>query len=137
MREIAAVAGVLRRDGAFLAVRRPEGKVMAGYWEFPGGKIEPGETPLEALRRELEEELGITDIAAEFWRTVIHTYAHGRVTLHVFLVDAFRGEPAPLENQELVWTPPAGAAELNFLPADLPLLRRLRENDAPAAATAS
>lgn len=125
MRDIVAVAGILRRNGGFLAVRRPEGKVMAGYWEFPGGKIEPGETPEEALRRELEEELGVTATAAAFWRTMTHTYAHGRVTLHVFFVDAFQGEPAPLENQELVWTTPAEAAALNFLPADLPLLREL------------
>ena len=127
MREIVAVAGVLQRDGAFLAVRRPEGKIMAGYWEFPGGKIEAGETPLEALRRELEEELGITDVAAGFWQTMTHTYAHGTVTLHVFLVDAFRGEPASLENQELAWTTPAGAAHLKFLPADLPLLQQLAQ----------
>ncbi|SBW02807.1 NUDIX domain protein (fragment) [uncultured delta proteobacterium] len=127
MKEITAVAGVLRREGTFLAVRRPEGKVMAGYWEFPGGKIEAGETPLEALRRELEEELGITDVAAGFWQTMTHTYDHGTVTLHVFLVDGFRGEPASLENQELAWTTPTDAARLNFLPADLPLVRQLAE----------
>ncbi|MCC8193184.1 MAG: 8-oxo-dGTP diphosphatase MutT [Deltaproteobacteria bacterium] len=125
MREITAVAGILRRNGEFLAVRRPEGKVMAGYWEFPGGKIEPGETPFTALRRELEEELGIRVDTADFWQTSTHAYAHGRVTLHVFLVRTFGGEPAPMENQELRWVTPQEAQRLNFLPADLPILREL------------
>jgi len=109
-------------------VRRPEGKVMAGYWEFPGGKMEPGETALEALSRELEEELGVTESVGEFWQTMTHTYAHGHVTLHVFFVDSFTGEPTPLENQELRWTTPTAARHLDFLPADKPLVRELEHS---------
>ncbi|MDL2209846.1 (deoxy)nucleoside triphosphate pyrophosphohydrolase [Desulfovibrio sp. OttesenSCG-928-O18] len=125
MNDITAVAGILWRNGEFLAVQRPEGKVMAGFWEFPGGKIEPGETPAKALIRELSEELGIVVSAPSFWRTVTHTYAHGRVTLHVFHVRNFNGEPAPMEDQAIRWTTPAAALDLNFLPADLPLVREL------------
>lgn len=124
-REITAVAGILWRDGKYLAVERPQGKIMAGYWEFPGGKIEPGETPLEALQRELEEELGVTKITASFWRIVTHAYAHGLITLHLFHVEAFHGEPAPLENQALRWLLPTEAPQLKFLPADLPIVAEL------------
>jgi ADP-ribose pyrophosphatase len=125
MREITAVAGILRRSETFLAVRRPEGKIMAGYWEFPGGKIEPGETACEALARELLEELGITNIIATFWQTITHIYDHGQITLHVFFVDEFTGEPASLENQAIRWTTWADADQLGFLPADKPLVREM------------
>lgn len=125
MNEIIAVAGILRRGNTVLATERPAGKIMAGYWEFPGGKIEAGESPLEALSRELEEELGITVAAAEFWRTVTHTYAHGTVVLHIFFVTAFSGEPASMERQQIRWVVPSSAPELNFLPVDLPIMREL------------
>ena len=133
MREIVAVAGILQREGTFLAVRRPEGKIMAGFWEFPGGKIEAGESPEDALVRELDEELGITVVKADFWRIMTHEYAHGHITLHVFFVPLFGGEPAPLENQEIRWVTPAEALEFKFLPADLPLVKELGGPDAASA----
>ena len=131
MREIVAVAGILQREGTFLAVERPKGKVMAGYWEFPGGKIEPGELPEEALVRELAEELGILVVRADFWRSITHTYPHGRIMLHVFFVPSFEGEPTSLENQTLRWITPHEALTLKFLPADLPLVRELGKDYSP------
>jgi 8-oxo-dGTP diphosphatase len=116
----------LWKGDRYLAVQRPEGKIMAGFWEFPGGKLEPGEEPLAALRRELAEELGVLCEAASFWRTISHSYAHGRVRLHVFHVQAFAGEPRALENQRLLWIDPADGPAMNFLPADLPLVRDLQ-----------
>ena len=125
MRTIEAVAGVLRRGDTFLAVERPQGKIMAGYWEFPGGKIEPGETPREALRRELAEELGIACSEATLWQTARHRYEHGVVVLRLFHVSLFTGEPEPLEGQRLLWVTPAEALAMPFLPADVPLVKQL------------
>lgn len=130
-REITAVAGILWRDGEFLAVERPEGKIMAGYWEFPGGKIEAGETAMDALYRELAEELGVTVRSAFPWRVITHEYGHGAVTLHVFHVAAYSGEPTPLEGQKMCWTKPARAKTHNFLPADLPLVEELARTGQP------
>lgn len=125
MKSIHAVAGILWRGNRFLAVQRPSGKIMAGYWEFPGGKIEPGETPDNALQRELGEELGVTDIRASFWRTERHAYDHGRITLEIYHVRGFSGEPSALEGQGLRWVTSGEALGLDFLPADLPVVRDL------------
>ena len=102
MRTIEAVAGILQRGTTFLAVERPEGKVMPGYWEFPGGKIEPGEHAFAALQRELAEELGVTGVEATLWQTVQHNYEHGRVVLHLYYVSTFIGEPEPLDRKSVM-----------------------------------
>ena len=77
-----AVGILSREDGALLLTSRPEGKVYAGYWEFPGGKLEPGETVEQALRRELQEELGIVIGSAQVWKVTEHNYPHALVRLH-------------------------------------------------------
>ncbi|KHK03568.1 (deoxy)nucleoside triphosphate pyrophosphohydrolase [Desulfovibrio sp. TomC] len=115
---VAVVAAVIWRDGRYLGVRRPEGKPMAGAYEFPGGKIEPGETPDMALARELGEELGITPTAIAFFREKAHSYEHLSVHLHFFHVRAFDGEPLPLEGQDLEWLTPQEGRMRPFLEAD-------------------
>jgi 8-oxo-dGTP diphosphatase len=119
--------GVVWRGECFLASKRPGQMPLAGYWEFPGGKVEDGESPYTALCRELEEELGIFVREAEFWRIFTHFYArHGvEVRLHFFHVRAFLNEPAPMEGQNLQWVNPAEAKNMDFLPADIAALDKL------------
>ena len=119
-------AVILRRDGSFLLGERPEGKVYAGYWEFPGGKIEPGETPLQGLARELHEELGIDVESACPWLTQVFTYPHATVRLHFFRVTAWRGEPHGRENQRLAWQSADEPPLEPMLPANTPIFRALR-----------
>src|SRR5918994_6473274 len=97
---IEVAAAVLQRpDGSFLLAQRPPGKVYAGYWEFPGGKVEPGEPAAAALARELHEELGIDVECAYPWLTRVFTYPHATVRLNFFRVTRWRGEPHPREDQ--------------------------------------
>lgn len=98
-----AVGVMLQPDGAFLLTSRPEGKVYAGYWEFPGGKLETGETVEEALRRELHEELGITIGAAELWKTQLVDYPHALVRLHFCKVRQWDGALQMREGQSFAW----------------------------------
>lgn len=97
--------GVLLReaDGALLITSRPQGKPYAGYWEFPGGKIEAGETVEQALRRELQEELGVTIASAEAWKVTEHDYPHALVRLHWCKVRQWRGEFEMREGQQMAW----------------------------------
>ena len=98
-----AVGILIRGDGALLLSTRPEGKPYAGYWEFPGGKIEAGETVEEALRRELHEELGITIAGAQVWKTTEHDYPHALVRLHWCKVHEWTGEFEMREGQAMRW----------------------------------
>jgi 8-oxo-dGTP diphosphatase len=98
-----AVGILVREDGAFLLTSRPEGKAYAGYWEFPGGKLEVGETIEEALRRELQEEIGITIQSCELWRTERIDYPHALVQLNFCKVTQWAGELQMLESQSCTW----------------------------------
>lgn len=98
-----AVGVLIGPDGRFLLTSRPEGKVYAGHWEFPGGKVEPGETVEQALRRELHEELGITIGAAHPWREEIVSYPHARVRLHFCKVFEWAGAFEMREAQQMAW----------------------------------
>ncbi len=119
-----AVGILLRPDGSFLLGSRPAGKPYAGYWEFPGGKVEPGETLDAALAREFAEELGVTVHASHFVHTVRKDYPHALVDLHVCHITAWSGQPQPREGQQLAWSRfPVEVAPL--LPGAWPLLREL------------
>jgi 8-oxo-dGTP diphosphatase len=98
-----AVGVLIDADGRFLLTSRPQGKVFAGYWEFPGGKLEAGETVDQALRRELEEELGIEIGAVTPWRIELVDYPHALVRLHFCKVFAWSGELQMREAQDFAW----------------------------------
>jgi len=122
---LVVVAGLLTRDGQLLIARRPEGDPLGEVWEFPGGKLEAGESPPAALARELAEELGIAaEIGAEVER-IDHDYPHLRLTLIVHWVTRFAGEPRGLAGQALAWVAPAALADYAFPAADARLLARL------------
>lgn len=120
-----AAAVILRPDGAFLLACRPVGKVYAGYWEFPGGKVEPGEAPEHALARELHEELGIDVVDAAPWITRVYTYPHATVRLHFFRVTDWRGEPHSKEAQDIFWQRLDAPLAAPMLPANAPVLASL------------
>lgn len=124
MIEVAA-AVIQRPDGAFLLAQRPAGKVYAGYWEFPGGKIEPGEPAGKALARELHEELGIDIGPAYPWITRVFTYPHGTVRLQFFKVFAWTNQPHPREDQAIAWQEPGAPMAAPMLPANAPVLASL------------
>ena len=124
MIEVAA-AVIERADGSFLLSQRPAGKVYAGYWEFPGGKAEPGEPPAQALRREIREELGIQVVKAYPWITRVHFYEHATVMLHFFRVVEWRGEPESRESQVFVWQRTDRPVVQPMLPANGPVLASL------------
>jgi len=120
-----AAAVILRTDGAFLLACRPVGKVFAGYWEFPGGKVEPGEAHEHALARELHEELGIDVVDAAPWITRVYAYPHATVRLHFFRVTDWRGEPHSKEAQDICWQRLDAPLAAPMLPANAPVLASL------------
>ncbi|MES2407142.1 MAG: Nudix family hydrolase [Pseudomonadota bacterium] len=120
-----AVAVITREDGAFLLASRPSGKPYAGYWEFPGGKVEPGETVHNALVRELHEELGIEVTHATPWITRYFDYPHAQVTLSFFRVDSWHGEPHAREGQVLNWQATDHIDVQPVLPANHPVFAAL------------
>jgi len=123
---VRVVAAVLRdASGRVLIAQRPAGKHMAGYWEFPGGKIAPGESSEQALRRELAEELGVSLRRCHPLLQLRHDYADRVVELDVFVVDDYGGEPSGLEAQALKWVAAAELGGQALLPADRPIIEAL------------
>ncbi|HEY1102750.1 MAG TPA: NUDIX domain-containing protein [Burkholderiaceae bacterium] len=116
-----AVGVLVRPDGDFLLTSRPAGKVYAGYWEFPGGKLEPGETVEQALRRELHEELGITIGPAQPWRTERVDYPHALVQLNFCKVFDWQGHLQMREGQQHAWQR-LPVAVVPVLPGTVPVL---------------
>src|SRR5262249_33629446 len=120
-----AAAVIVAPDGRVLLAQRPLGKAYAGYWEFPGGKIEPGELPREALARELSEELGIVVKRAAPWLVQRYRYPHAHVELHFFRVFEWEGEPVGHDGQAFAWQLPGRFEVLPLLPANTFVMRAL------------
>jgi 8-oxo-dGTP diphosphatase len=116
---------ITRPDGSFLLARRPEGKPYAGYWEFPGGKVEPNESVRAALAREIKEELGLEVTRAYPWVTQVFAYPHATVKLHFYRVTGWQGEPHPHEGQLFSWERAESVSVTPVLPANGPILRGL------------
>jgi 8-oxo-dGTP diphosphatase len=127
---IQVAAGAIRdARGRILVTRRPDGAHQGGRWEFPGGKLEPGEDAEQALRRELEEELGVRVLTARPLIQVPHDYGDRRVLLDVHLVTSYAGEPHPREGQPLAWWHPDVMDPALFPDADRPIITALRLPD--------
>jgi 8-oxo-dGTP diphosphatase len=126
---LVAACALIDADGRVLLARRPEGKKMAGLWEFPGGKLNPGETPEAALIRELKEELGIDVSAACLapFAFASHAYERFHLMMPLYLCRRWRGTPAPREGQALAWVRPQKLADYPMPPADKPLIPLLRD----------
>lgn len=134
----AAVGILQKKSGEVLLAKRPVGKPWPGYWEFPGGKIEAGETPKDALVRELQEELGVVCDGVQPWLTRTYDYPEHyddqgqltskakRVTLHFFMISQWQGEPVGLEQQTLCWQLPAHLTVSPMLPANAPIIEALQ-----------
>jgi 8-oxo-dGTP diphosphatase len=127
-----AVGVLLRKNEAILLAQRPKGKPYAGYWEFPGGKIEAGETLFQALQRELVEEINVRILDAQEFLTIEHDYPHAYVRLHICLVNSWEGEIKGLEGQATAWLSVNEISKIEgsnlqpILPATLPILEKLK-----------
>lgn len=125
---VAAMA-LVDTDGRVLLAQRPPGKSMAGMWEFPGGKIESGETPEACIQREMKEELGVVlcDRCFAPLTFVSHTYENFHLLMVLYIARRWEGIPTPLEGQQLTWRRPADMGSLPMPPADVPLVAALRD----------
>ena len=119
------IAALLIQDNKCLIARRKAGDKLAGWWEFPGGKLESGETPEECLVRELQEELGIDVRVQDFFMDSVFTYEFGAIHLLVYRVKWLRGEITPYVHDKLAWVDSEDINDYEFLPADAPSVRAL------------
>jgi 8-oxo-dGTP diphosphatase len=121
------VAALIRREGLLLISRRRTDQAMPNLWEFPGGKVEAGESPQTALAREVREELGCDVEVGRIDDVVFHPYPAFDLYMLVYACRLVRGEPGPVAVAEIAWITPAQLPTIELLPADLPLARRLAE----------
>ena len=126
MKALVVAAAVVERDGRFLVTRRQAGVHLEGYWEFPGGKCEAGESLALCLARELREELAVDALVGEELFAVTHQYTDRSVELH-FLRCVLNSEPVPQLGQDMQWVPRAGLHDLRFPPADAEFIDKLTQ----------
>lgn len=126
-KQIEVVGAVLVRDGTVLAAQRGPTMALAGHWEFPGGKIEAGESPQEALARELDEELLCTATIGDHVETTSYEYDFGIVTLTTYFATLDAGEPRATEHAELRWIPVRELQSVEWAPADIPVVERIMQ----------
>jgi 8-oxo-dGTP diphosphatase len=126
---LVAAAALVDVDGRVLIARRPEGKAMAGLWEFPGGKVQPEETPEAAIIRELQEELAVDTKSSCLAPLAFasHAYADFHLLMPLFVCRVWQGTPQPQEGQDLAWVRPARLSDYPMPPADGPLVALLRD----------
>jgi 8-oxo-dGTP diphosphatase len=124
---IDVTAAILIENGRVLIARRRPGASQAGLWEFPGGKIRPGESPAQGLEREIGEELGIRIVVGEFFGESIYAYEDKTIRLLAYRVQAAGGELSANEHAELAWVAMTDLGRYRFCPADLPLVEKLQK----------
>lgn len=124
-------AALYDAQGRVLIAQRPQGKHQAGRWEFPGGKVAPGESEGQALARELHEELGIDVAASRPFMRLEHSYPDRSVELSMWIVERFSGTPRSLDGQQLRWVAPADLVHADLLEADRPFVEALRDLPPP------
>jgi 8-oxo-dGTP diphosphatase len=128
-RKITVTAAVLEKDGRILIARRKREDSLADKWEFPGGKLEKGETPKECLRRELREELNIDVVVGDFIGRSCHRHPHGEIELLAYRVIHLSGEFQLHDHEEIRWVLPADLLSHDFSAADIPIVKLLLERD--------
>ncbi|NJD56302.1 MAG: (deoxy)nucleoside triphosphate pyrophosphohydrolase [Nitrospirae bacterium] len=126
---VRVVAAVVEKDGKVLIARRRKGDKLAGKWEFPGGKIEPGESPEAALRRELLEELGIETGIGSFICESSYQYSHLSVRLLAYRAAWISGDITPAVHDRVIWVTPEELSEYDFPEANLPVIKRILDDD--------
>ncbi len=130
------VAALIRENGRFLICRRPEDKARALLWEFPGGKVEQGETGEEALERECAEELGVILEVGEIYSAVTHRYPDLQVHLMLYHARIMTGRPRRLEHAALRWVTPAELSGYDFCPADREIIQKLEQDHSASSRSA-
>jgi len=127
MKTIEVAAGLIYQDGRYLIARRKPGVHLGGFWEFPGGKREPGETMEECLRRELFEELNVRIDVPMLFRLIRHQYREQAVEIHFYRCIIEKGEPRPVDSAELRWVSSQELSSYRFPPANQPIIEALQQ----------
>jgi len=139
-KHVDVVGAIIVKDGSVLCAQRGPHGDLPHKWEFPGGKIEAGESPREALRREIDEELKCTVQVGDQVERTTYDYDFATITLITFYCELLDGEPQPTEHAQVLWSNPEAMSELDWAPADLPAIERIQQDFAlapssPPAAT--